>query len=107
MVINNKYITNFVNIANTYINLGFWPLYKNSTSIIISKLNKLVYNSPKTFYPIVLFNTLGKLIKKVISNRLQTYLIASNFIYLNQLGELKYCSILDVGLYLTHLIYTK
>ena len=59
MVINNKYITNFVNIANAYINLRFWQLYKNLTSIIISKPNKLVYNSPKTFYSIVLFNVVA------------------------------------------------
>jgi len=41
------------------------------SSIIISKPNKMAYNSLKMFQPIVLLNTLGKLIKKVISTRCQ------------------------------------
>ena len=67
----NKYISNFINIANTCINLGFWPLYfKKSTSIIIPKPNKVLYNSLKTFQSIILLNTLGKLIEKVISKKI-------------------------------------
>jgi len=53
--------------------------------IIIPKPNKLAYNTPKIFHPIVLLNTLGELIEKVISIRLQIHSIVSNFIYLNQL----------------------
>ena len=46
----DKYISNFVNIANIYIGLGYWPLYfKISTSIIIPKPNKIAYNSLKNF----------------------------------------------------------
>ena len=83
---NNKYINNFVNIANSCINLGYWPSYfKKLTLIIIFKYNKLAYNSPKTFCPIILFDILGKLIDKVISEGLQIYLIISNFVYSNQL----------------------
>ena len=63
-----KYITNFDNITNPCINLSFWSLYfKRLTSIIISKPNKLAYNSSKTFHLIILLNILGKLIEKVIS----------------------------------------
>ena len=55
-------LKNFINIANTCINLGHWPShFKMLLSIIISKPNKVSYNSPKTFRPIVLLNTLGKL----------------------------------------------
>ena len=62
----------FINIADTCIDLGHWPLYfKVSTSIIISKPNKELYNSPKTFRLIVLLNMISKLIEKVISERLQ------------------------------------
>jgi len=35
---------------------------------------------------------LKKLIKKFISKRLQVQSISSNFVHLNQLGELKQCS---------------
>ena len=43
----------------------------------------------KAFYPIVLLNILGKLIKKAISNRLQVHTIISNFTYLSQLKGIK------------------
>ena len=46
----NKYLTNIVNIANICIDLGLWPIYfKISLSIIISKSNKITYNSSKMF----------------------------------------------------------
>jgi len=41
------------------------------------------------FRPIVLLNILGKLIKKVIGERLQFHAIANNFIHSNQLENLK------------------
>ena len=50
MVSNCKCVTNIVNIANTCINLSHWSLhFKKSTSIIILKFNKLVYDNPKAF----------------------------------------------------------
>ena len=73
-------------------------------TIVIPKPNKVLYNSPKSFRPIVLLNTLGKLIKKVIGNRLQFYVISNNFIYQSQLGGLKFKSTTDVGIALTHFI---
>jgi len=73
-------------------------------TIVIPKPNKMLYNSPKSFRPIVLLNTLGKLIKKVIGDRLQFYVISNNFIYQSQLGGLKFKSTTDVGIALTHFI---
>jgi len=65
-----------------YINLEYWPShFKMSNSIIILKLNKASYNSFKIFKPIILLNMLGKLIKKVIGERLQFQLISMNFIH--------------------------
>ena len=75
-----------------------------SSSIIISKPHKALYKSPKIFQPIVLLNTLSKLIEKAISKRLQFQLISKNFIHSCQLGGLKQCSTTDVGVVLTHLI---
>ena len=58
-----------INIANTCLELGHWPShFKTSTTIIIPKPNKVSYNFPKSFRPIVLLNILGKLTKKVISD---------------------------------------
>lgn len=64
------------------------------------------YDSPKMFWLVILLNTLGKLIKKFISKRLQVQAIFSAFIYPNQVEELKQRSSVNTGLYLTHLIYT-
>ena len=77
-----------------------------STSIIIPKPNKAAYDSPKIFQPIVFLNMLGRLIKKVISKRLQVQSIFSNFVHLNQLERLKQYLTINAGLYLTHFIHT-
>ena len=87
IVSNAKYITNIVNIENSCINLNYWQShFKKSMFIIILKFNKSSYDTPKIFYLIILSNILGKLIEKAISNKLQVYSIASNFI---QLGSIK------------------
>jgi len=72
--------------------------------VIISKPNKLAYNNPKSFCPIVLLNTLGKLIEKMIAERLQFYVIKNNFIYPSQLDGLKFKSTTDAGIALTYVI---
>ena len=41
----------------------------------------MTYDQPKAFRPIVLLNTLGKLIKKVIVERLQFTVASNNFIH--------------------------
>ena len=98
-------MTNIVNIANACINLSYWPThFKRSLFIIIPKPNKSLYDFPKSFQPIVLLNTIGKLIKKVISNRIQVHTISLNFLYPNQLGGIQQCSTIDAGVYLTHII---
>ena len=67
----NDCLNFIINIANTCIELGYWPLYfKKSTTVVIPKPNKKSYDSPKSFRLIVLLNTLGKLIEKVIRERL-------------------------------------
>ena len=59
---------------------------------------------PKSFHPIVLLNTIGKLIDKVIGGRLQFLIINNNFIYSNQLGGLKFKSTINAGVTLTYII---
>ena len=72
--------------------------------VVIPKPNKKLYDSPKSFRPIVLFNTVGKLIKKVIRERLQFNTVLNDFIYPSQLGGLKFKSMIDTGVALTHII---
>jgi len=50
---------------------------------------------------------LGKLIKKVIGERLQFQVVENNFIHHSQLGGLKFKSTTDTGIALTHFIYTE
>ena len=75
----DKCLLNIINIADTCIDQLTY--FKTSSSIIIPKPNKMTYNSPKIFHPIVLLNTLRKLIKKVIDKRLQYQSIISNFVH--------------------------
>ena len=78
----DKYLNNIINIVNACINLGYWPShFKKSSTIVISKPNKQLYNYSKSFHSIVLLNILGKLIKKVIGERLQFQVTANNFIH--------------------------
>ena len=98
-------LSHIINIANTCINLGHWPNhFKHSTMVIIPKPNKPAYDNPKSFCPIILLNTIGKLIEKVIAETLQFHVINNDFVYPSQLGGLKFKSTTDAGIVLTHII---
>ena len=104
-IIKDREWTNkLINITTTCINLGHWPSYFKMSTIIIPKLNKILYDSIKSFCPIVLLNTTGKLFEKMIGEWLQFLLISNNFVYPCQLGGLKYCSSTDARVVLTHII---
>ena len=72
--------------------------------IIIPKPNKTSYDQAKSFCPIILLNTLGKLIEKVIAKRLQFTVINNDFIHPSQLGGLKFKSTTDARVALTHIM---
>ena len=102
---NSACLDNVLNIANTCIDLGHWSShFKVSMSIIIPKPNKTLYDTSKTFRPIVLLNMLSKLIKKFVSKRLQFQALSNNMIYLCQLGGLKQQSMTDASTFLMYLI---
>ena len=102
---NDNCLSKIINITDACINLGYWPNYfKISTTVVIPKPNKTLYNNPKAFRPIVLLNTLGKLIKKVIAKRIQFMVMSNNFIHPSQLGGLKFKSTSDARIALTHII---
>jgi len=99
-------LVNIMNIANACINLGDWPShFKLSMSIIISKLNKALYDISKMFRPIVLLNLLSKLIEKVIGKRLQFQALSKNTIHSYQLECPKKQSMTDTSIVLIHLIH--
>jgi len=72
--------------------------------VIIPKPNKIAYDHPKSFCPIVLLNTLGKLIKKIITERLQFLIVRNDFIHPSQLDGLKFKSTTDTGVALTYIV---
>jgi len=95
-----------VHIANACITLEYWPShFKSANSVVIPKPNKTSHNTPSSFRPIVLLNTTGKLIEKVVSNRLQFHMTANSFLDPNQLGGIRQRSTTDTGVYLTHIIH--
>jgi len=103
---NELHLKKLTNITDACINLEHWlSHFKSASTIIIPKPNKEIYSTPKFFYPIVLFNTTGKLIKKAISNWLQFQIVANGFLDPNQLGGIRQWFTIDAGIYLTHLIW--
>ena len=102
---NNECLSKIINIADACINLGHWPNYfKTSTTVVIPKPGKMSYDNPKVFCPIVLLNTLGKLVEKVIAERIQFIVTSNNFVHPSQLGGLKFKFTSDMGITLTHII---
>lgn len=94
-------------LANGCVNTGHWPAhFKDSTSVVIPKPGKPSYSTPKAFRPIVLLNTVGKLIEKMISNWFQFDMIKYNLVDPNQMGGVRQRSTEDAGLFLTHLVQT-
>jgi len=72
--------------------------------VVISKPNKATFDSPKSYQPIVLLNTIGKLFEKMIGECLQFYMISNSFIHPSQLRGLKLRSTMDTEIMLTHII---
>jgi len=69
----------FIKLANACLTVGRWPKhFKESVLVIIPKPSKPSYSTPKAFRPIALLNTLGNLIEKMLSNRIQHNMIAYN-----------------------------
>ena len=99
-------INRFIDITNACINLGHWlDHFKMSMAIIIPKLNKISYDTSKSFCPIILLNTIGKLFEKVIGEHLQFHTISNSFIHSYQLSGLKQRSTNNADIALTYFIW--
>jgi hypothetical protein len=76
-----------LSLADACLQVGYWPThFKESLLVIIPKPGKPSYSTPKSFRPIVLLNTLGKLIKKMILTQLQFDGVKFGVFHSNQLG---------------------
>ncbi|CAA7270636.1 unnamed protein product [Cyclocybe aegerita] len=95
----------FIVLANGCLRVGHWPrIFKESLSVIVPKPSKPSYAVPKAFRPIVLLITFGKLIAKMIANRIQFDAVKHDICHPNQLGGSRQRSTEDAGLILTHLV---
>jgi len=84
--------------------VGHWLThFKESLSVIIPKPGKPSYLTPKSFHLIILLNTLGKLIKKILSQQLQFEGVHYGAFQPNQFGGISQRSTEDVGVFITHL----
>ena len=102
---NNTCAIGILFLANTCLSLYHWPRhFKKLVSMIIPKLGKPAYDTPKAFRPIVLLNTLGKLIEKMVARRLQFDTIKYGILHPNQLGGVAQWSTEDAGVFLTYLV---
>ena len=105
-IVSNEECANLLlRLANACITYAHWPThFKESVSVIIPKLGKPAYDTPKAFRPIVLLNTIGKLIEKMLSRRMQFDAVKHNVLHPNQLGGVIQRSTEDAGVFLTHLV---
>ncbi|KAF8668021.1 hypothetical protein AX14_006264 [Amanita brunnescens Koide BX004] len=93
----------FNNICNTSV----WPSwFKDSISVIIPKPKKTDYTIPKSYRPIVLLNTMGKLLTKVLANRMQYEVAAFSLLHEGQCGGVQKHTTIDAGLVLLDFINT-
>jgi ribonuclease HI len=84
---------------------GTWPThFKDSYSVIIPKPNKPDYSIPKAYRPIALLNTLGKLLTKILANRLQHDAAEHGILHRDQFGGIQGHSTIDAGLVLADFI---
>ncbi|KAF8644267.1 hypothetical protein AX14_009444 [Amanita brunnescens Koide BX004] len=94
-----------VRLFNNVCREGTWPLhFKDSYSVIIPKPNKPDYTIPKAYRPIALLNTIGKLLTKILANRLQHDAAEFGLLHRDQFGGIQKHSTIDAGLVLTDFI---
>jgi hypothetical protein len=94
----------FLWLANACLQSGHWPAeFKASTTVVIPKPGKPLYDTPKSFHLIVLLNTLGKMFEKMLSNRLQFEAAEHGVLHPNQFRGVCQNSTKDTGCFLTHI----
>ena len=94
-----------VYLFNNICDSGIWPSwFKASTSVIIPKPKKTDYSIPKSYRPIALLNTLGKLLTKILANWMQYDAAAFSLLHEGQCGGVQKHATVDAGLVLLDFI---
>jgi len=96
----------FLSVAEACIQVGHWPAhFKKSLLVIILKLRKAPYSTPKSFCLIVLLNMLGKLVEKMLSCQLQFEGVQYGTFQPNQFWGISQRSMEDTEVFITHFIW--
>ena len=97
-----------VQLFNNICASGVWPSwFKTSLSVIIPKPKKTDYSVPKSYCPIALLNTMGKLLTKVLANRMQYDAAAFSLLHEGQCSSVQKHTTVDAGLVLLDFINTN
>ena len=101
----NGAIEGLASLYNCSIESGVWPnWFKSSECVIIPKPNKPDYTIPKAYRPISLLNTIGKLLTKIIANRMQFDAAAYSLLHPGQCGGICKHTTIDAGVTLASFI---
>jgi hypothetical protein len=92
-----------VEVFNTCLRLGHHPArWKEAKVVAIPKPDKLDYSPPKAHWPILLLETMSKLLEKAIAKRMQHDIVVHELIHTNQFSGHAHSLCLDAGLTLLH-----
>ena len=84
---------------------GYHPVsWREGIGIIIAKVGKKDYSSPKSYRVIALLNCLGKVLEKLFATRLSFLANTAGLLDSSQLGGRKQRSAVDTALLLTHFV---
>ncbi|KAF8644773.1 hypothetical protein AX14_009354, partial [Amanita brunnescens Koide BX004] len=101
----NGAIEGLASLFNCAVESGVWPdWFKSSECVIIPKPNKPNYTIPKAYRPISLLNTVGKLLTKIIANRMQFDAAAHGLLHLGQCGGIRKHATIDAGVVLASFV---
>jgi retron-type reverse transcriptase len=88
---------------NSCLFLGHHPArWREAKVVAIPKPDKPDYSLPKAHRPILLLETMSKLLEKAVTKRMQHDIIKYELIHANQFGGRAHSSCLDAGLALIH-----
>ncbi|KAF8678629.1 hypothetical protein AX14_004688 [Amanita brunnescens Koide BX004] len=101
----NGAIEGLAALFNCSIKSSIWPdWFKSSECVIIPKPNKPNYTIPKAYCHISLLNTVGKLLTKIIANRMQFDVAAHGLLHPGQCGGIRKHATIDTGTVLASFI---
>ena len=91
----------FVDLFNHSLKLGHHP-WKEAKVVVLAKPQRPDYSLPKAYRPISLLECCGKLLEKIIANRLLSDLNLFRLLPANQFGSCDYHCAVDAVMCLTH-----